>query len=110
METPKVRNVNTDKRRKRKHHYSQYDPIVFKWWGKREYGFVLECTMSSDGFAQYDIRSTSHIGAIYRYLELDDPIDPYCYVSSVLTKSINPQELEKIKEHIERYKRKFKIK
>ena len=32
-------------------------------------------------------------------MELDDPDDPHCYISSVLTKSITENELKKIDDH-----------
>ena len=101
MELPKVKNVNKGKRHKKKHYFKVGDPIVFKWWGERDYGFVSELTTNREGYATYKVRATGRIGCIYSDLELDDPDDPYCYVSSILTNSISDRELGKIKEHKE---------
>jgi hypothetical protein len=92
-----VRNVNKEKRRKRKHHYDVNTPVVFKWCGYRDYGYISELTKSKDGFATYTIRATGLIGCIYYEMEVDDPNDPYSFISSILTKSIKDQEIFNVK-------------
>lgn len=99
MSLPTVRNINKGKRRKKKHYFEVGDPVVFKFHGDRDFGFISELTKDKDGYAQYTIRATGRIGCIYSTMELDDPDDPYSFISSVLTKSISDKELERIKEH-----------
>ena len=99
---PTVRNVNKGKRHKKKHHFKVGDPIVFKWYGERDYGHISELTFEKGTKnAQYSVRATGTMGCIYHTMELDDPDDPYCYISSILTKSITERELLKISEHKE---------
>jgi hypothetical protein len=99
MHVPNVKNVNLGKRHKKKHYFKVGDPIVFKWWGERDYGFVSQLTKNKEGYATYKVKSTGRLGCIYSDLELDDVDDPYCYVSSILTKSITDVELKKIDDH-----------
>lgn len=94
-----VRNVNKGKRRRKKHQYTEGTPVVFKWCGDRDYGFISKLTTIKGGYATYSIRATGAIGCIYHEMELDDPNDPYSYLSSVLTKSITDKELAKIAQH-----------
>lgn len=97
---PSVKNVNKGKRHKKKHHFKVGDPVVFKWMGERDYGHISELTFDKGTKnAQYSIRATGRMGCIYHTMELDDPDDPYCYISSVLTKSISDRELQKIDDH-----------
>jgi hypothetical protein len=99
MQLPNVKNVNKGKRRKKKHYFRVGDPVVFKWWGDRDYGFVLQLTKNKEGYATYKVKSTGRPGCIYSELELDDADDPYCFISSVLTNSISDVELKKINDH-----------
>ena len=99
MTLPTVRNINKGKRRKKKHYFKVGDPVVFKFHGDRDFGFISELTKDKDGYAQYTIRATGRIGCIYSTMELDDPDDPYSFISSVLTKSISDKELARINEH-----------
>jgi hypothetical protein len=100
MILPTVKNVHKGKRHKKKHYFKVGDPVVFKWYGERDYGYISELTFENrTKNAQYSIKSTGHIACIYHTMELDDPDDPYCYISSVLTKSITQFELKKIEEH-----------
>ena len=100
MRLPAVKNVNKGKRHKKKHHFKVGDPVVFKWIGERDYGYISELTFEKGTKnAQYSVKATGRIGCIYHTLELDDPDDPYCYISSVLTKSISDRELQKIDDH-----------
>jgi hypothetical protein len=97
---PNVKNVNKGKRHKKKHQFKIGTPVVFKWMGERDYGHISELTFEKGTKnAQYSIKSTGHMGCIYHTMELDDPDDPYCYVSSILTKSIPDTELQKISDH-----------
>ena len=97
---PSVKNVNKGKRHKKKHHFKVGDPVVFKWYAERDFGYISELTFEKGTKnAQYSIRATGRMGCIYHTMELDDPDDPYCYISSVLTKSISDRELQKIDEH-----------
>jgi hypothetical protein len=89
---PKVKNVNKGKYRLKKHKYKLWDIVVFKWIGEREIGFISELKMSREGFPIYTIRSVSKQGCIYYDLEVDDPTDPYCYISTILTESITNGE------------------
>ena len=99
MTIPKVRNVNKGKRRKKKHHYKIGDHIAIKWIGEKQIGVVDELQTTKDGFAAYRVRSITRVGCSYNGLELDDPHDPYCYVSSILTKSLTDGEIRRIKVH-----------
>ena len=97
---PNVKNVNKGKRHKKKHQFKIGTPVVFKWMGERDYGHISALTFEKGTKnAQYSIKSTGHMGCIYHTMELDDPDDPYCYVSSILTKSIPDTELQKISDH-----------
>lgn len=111
MELPKVRHINKDKRKKRKHHYKEYDPVVIKFYGERHICFVEKLEFSRDKYPTYRVRSVTNPGCIYYELELDDPDDQYCYVSSTLTKSLTDAELKRIREkadeHRGRVDRKF---
>ena len=97
---PNVKNVNKGKRHKKKHQFKIGTPVVFKWMGERDYGHISALTFEKGTKnAQYSIKSTGRMGCIYHTMELDDPDDPYCYVSSILTKSIPNTELQKISDH-----------
>ena len=113
MELPKVRHINKDKRKKKKHHYKEFDPVVIKWYGERHICFVEKLQFSKDKYPTYRVRSVTNPGCIYYELELDDPDDPYCYVSSTLTKSLTDAELERIRlhanEHRTKVDRKFRV-
>ena len=99
---PNVKNVNKGKRHKKKHQFKVGTPIVFKWYGERDCGFISALTFEKGTKnAQYSIKSTGRIGCIYHTMELDDPDDPYCYISSVLTKSITVNERKKVSDHCE---------
>ena len=52
MHVPNVKNVNLGKRHKKKHYFKVGDPIVFKWWGERDYGFVSQLTKNKEGYAE----------------------------------------------------------
>ena len=100
MRLPAVKNVNKGKRHKKKHYFKVGDPVVFKWYAERDFGYISELTFEKGTKnAQYSVNATGRIGCIYHTLELDDPDDPYCYISSVLTKSITENELKKIDDH-----------
>ena len=97
---PAVKNVNKGKRHKKKHYFKVGDPVVFKWYAERDFGYISELTFEKGTKnAQYSVKATGRIGCIYHTMELDDPDDPYCYISSVLTKSITENELKKIDDH-----------
>jgi len=104
MELPKVRHINKDKRKKKKHHYKEFDSVVIKFYGERHICFVEKLQFSKDKYPTYRVRSVTNPGCIYYDLELDDPDDPYCYVSSTLTKSLTDAELERIKVHANDYR------
>ena len=106
MELPKVRHINKDKRKKKKHHYKEFDPVVIKWYGERHICFVEKLQFSKDKYPTYRVRSVTNPGCIYYELELDDPDDPYCYVSSTLTKSLTDAELERIRLHANEHRTK----
>lgn len=89
---PKVKEVNKGKRRLKKHKYKLWDMVAFKWIAEREVGFISELKTNRDGYATYTIRSVSRQGNIYSDMEVDDPTDPYSYISSILTKSISDGE------------------
>lgn len=89
---PKVKNVNKGKYRLKKHKYKLWDIVVFKWIGEREVGFISDLKTNREGFPTYTIRSVSKPGCIYYDLEVDDPTDPYCYISTILTDSITDGE------------------
>ena len=113
MELPKVRHINKDKRKKKKHHYKEFDSVVIKFYGERHICFVEKLQFSKDKYPTYRVRSVTNPGCIYYDLELDDPDDPYCYVSSTLTKSLTNAELERIRVHANEYRtridRKFRV-
>lgn len=77
-----------------------WDIVVFKWIGEREIGFISELKMSREGFPIYTIRSVSKQGCIYYDLEVDDPTDPYCYISTILTESITNGEKTLVAERL----------
>jgi hypothetical protein len=97
---PKVKNVNKGKYRLKKHKYKLWDIVVLKWIGEREIGFISELKTNREGFATYTIRSVSKQGCIYYDLEVDDPTDPYCYISIILTESITDGEKTLAKERL----------
>ena len=101
---PKVKNVNKGKYRLKKHKYKLWDIVVLKWIGEREIGFISELKMNREGFATYTIRSVSKQACIYYDLEVDDPTDPYCYVSTILTENITDGEKTLATERIQSYK------
>jgi hypothetical protein len=92
MSIPKVKEVNKGKRRLKKHKYKLWDMVAFKWIAEREIGFISELKTNREGFATYTIRSVSRQGNIYSDMEVDDPTDPYSYISTILTKSITDGE------------------
>jgi len=96
MQLPNVRNVNKGKRKKKKHHYKVGDFVAVKWIGEKQLAVIDELTFTKDKIATYKVRSISCVGCIYSGLELDDPEDPYCYVSSTLTKSLSDGEIRRI--------------
>ena len=96
MQLPKVRNVNKGKRHKRKHHFRVGDYVAIKWIGEKQLGVIDELNSTKDGIATYKVRSISRVGCSYNGLELDDPEDPYCYISSTLTKSLSDGEIRRI--------------
>ena len=97
---PNVKNVNKGKRHKKKHQFKIGTPVVFKWYGERDYGHISALTFDKGTKnAHYSIKATGRMGCVYHTLELDDPDDPYCYVSSVLTKSISDNEVQKVSDH-----------
>ena len=110
MELPKVRHINKDKRKKRKHHYKEYDPVVIKFYGERHICFVEKLEFTKDKLPTYRVRSVTNPGCIYYELELDDPDDPYCYVSSTLTKSLTDAELQRIREKADEHRGRFERK
>ena len=101
---PRVKNVNKGKYRLKKHKYKLWEIVVLKWIGEREIGFVSELKMNREGFASYTIRSVSKQGCIYYDLEVDDPTDPYCYISTTLTDSITNGEKTLAAERIQSFK------
>ena len=101
MNLPKVRNVNKGKRRKKKHHYKVGDFVAVKWIGEKQLAVISELEYTKDKFAAYKVNSVTCVGCIYSGLELDDPNDPYCYVSSILTQSLSDGEIRRIKAHEE---------
>jgi len=107
MELPNVKNVNKDKRKLKKHQFKVNDMVAYKWYGEREIGYISGCYVTKEGWAAYKIRSVSKPGCIYSDMELDDPDDPYCYISSVLTKSMTGGERELVLAHIEKSKKRF---
>jgi len=104
MQLPNVRHVNKGKRKKRKHHYNEFDPVVIKWYGERHICFVEKLQFSKEKYPTYRVRSVTNLGCIYYDLELDDPSDKYCYVSSTLTKSLTDAELQRIRKHADEHK------
>ena len=101
MRLPNVRNVNKGKRKKKKHHYKVGDFVAVKWIGEKQLAVIDELDTTKNGIATYKVRSISNVGCSYSGLELDDPEDPYCYVSSVLTKSLSDGEIRRIKTYEE---------
>ncbi len=97
MRLPTVRNVNKGKRRKKKHHYKVGDFVAVKWIGEKQLAVIDELEFTKDKMAAYKVRSITCVGCSYNGLELDDPNDPYCYVSSILTKSLSEGEIRRIK-------------
>ncbi len=107
MELPNVKNVNKGKRKLKKHQFKVNDMVAYKWYGEREIGYISECYVTKEGWAAYKVRSVSKPGCIYSDMELDDPDDPYCYISSVLTKSMTGGERELVLARIEKSKNRF---
>lgn len=107
MELPTVRHPNKDKRKKRKHHYKEYDAVVIKFYGERHISLVEKLEFSKDKYPTYKVRSVTSPGCVYYELELDDPDDPYCYVSSKLTQSLTEVELKKINSYANEYKQRI---
>lgn len=101
MRLPNVRNVNKGKRKKKKHHYKVGDFVAVKWIGEKQLAVIDELDTTKNGIATYKVRSISNVGCSYSGLELDDPEDPYCYVSSTLTKSLSDGEIRRIKTYEE---------
>jgi hypothetical protein len=101
MRLPNVRNVNKGKRKKKKHHYKVGDFVAVKWIGEKQLAVIDELEFTKDKIATYKVRSISNVGCSYSGLELDDPEDPYCYVSSILTKSLSDGEIRRIKTYEE---------
>ena len=101
MRLPTVRNVNKGKRKKKKHHYKVGDFVAVKWIGEKQLAVIDELEFTKDKIATYKVRSITCIGCSYSGLELDDPDDPYCYVSSTLTKSLSDGEIRRIKTYEE---------
>ena len=60
---------------------------------------IDELDFTKNATATYKVRSITCVGCIYSGLELDDPEDPYCYVSSTLTKSLSDGEIRRIEKH-----------
>jgi len=108
MELPNVKHINKDKRKKRKHHYKQFDPVVIKWYGERHICFIEQLQFSKEKYPTYRVRSVTNPGCIYYDLELDDPADKYCYVSTTLTNSLTDAELQRIKRQLDEYIRRRK--
>ena len=104
MEIPTVRNVNKGKRRLKKHKYKLYDMVSFKWIAEREIGFICDLKTNREGYATYVVRSVTRIGNIYSDMEVDDPTDPYSYISTILTKNITDGEQALIQERIKSYR------
>lgn len=97
---PNVKNVNKGKRHKKKHQFKVGVPIVFKWMGERDCGYISDLTFDKvTKNAHYSIKSSGRIGCIYNEMELDNPDDPLCYISSVLTKSITENDKKRISDH-----------
>jgi len=101
MRLPNVRNVNKGKRKKKKHHYKVGDFVAVKWIGEKQLAVIDGLDTTKNGIATYKVRSISNVGCSYSGLELDDPEDPYCYVSSTLTKSLSDGEIRRIKTYEE---------
>ena len=101
MKIPNVRNVNKGKRKKKKHHYKVGDFVAVKWIGEKQLAVIDELDTTKNGIATYKVRSISNVGCSYSGLELDDPEDPYCYISSTLTKSLSDGEIRRIKAYEE---------
>jgi len=97
---PNVKNVNKGKRHKKKHQFKIGDSIVFKWMGERDCGYISDLTFDKvTKNAHYSIKSSGRIGCIYNEMELDNPDDPLCYISSILTKSITENDKKRISDH-----------
>lgn len=108
MKLPNVKHINKDKRKKRKHHYKEFEPVVIKWYGERHICFVEELQFSKEKYPTYRVRSVTNPGCIYYDLELDDPADKYCYVSSTLTQSLTDAELQRIRTKADEFRGKGK--
>jgi len=104
MSLPTVREVNKGKRRLKKHKFKLWDMVAFKWIGEREIGFISELKTNREGYATYVIRSVSRQGNIYSDMEVDDPTDPYSYISTILTKSISDGERTLIEQRTHSYR------
>lgn len=101
---PKVKEVNKGKRRLKKHKYKLWDTVVFKWIAEREVGFISELKTNREGYATYTIRSVTRLGCIYYDMEVDDPTDPYSYISTILTNSISDGERTLVQQRTHSYR------
>jgi len=109
MTPPKVKKVNQGKYRLKKHKYKLWDFVAFKWIAEREIGFISEVKTNREGFAIYTVRSVTRIGCIYYDLEVDDPTDPYSYISSILTESITEGEKSLLQERLRNYQTRTRV-
>jgi len=109
MTPPKVKKVNQGKHRLKKHKYKLWDFVAFKWIAEREIGFISEVKTNREGFAIYTVRSVTRIGCIYYDLEVDDPTDPYSYISSILTESITEGEKSLLQERLRNYQTRTRV-
>ena len=101
---PKVKEVNKGKRRLKKHKYKLWDTVAFKWIAEREVGFISELKTNREGYATYTIRSVTRLGCIYYDMEVDDPTDPYSYISTILTNSISDGERTLVQQRTHSYR------
>jgi len=109
MTPPKVKKVNQGKYRLKKHKYKLWDFVAFKWIAEREIGFISEVKTNREGFPIYTVRSVTRIGCIYYDLEVDDPTDPYSYISSILTESITEGEKSLLQERLRNYQTRTRV-
>lgn len=93
---PKVHHINKGKRKKRRHLYKKFDPIVFKWIAERQIGYIDALTKDKEGVATYTVKSVTYPGITYYDLQIDDPTDEYCYIAEELTSNISIADKEKI--------------
>ena len=58
---PNVKNVNKGKRHKKKHQFKIGTPVVFKWYGERDYGHISALTFDKGTKnAHYSIKATGN--------------------------------------------------